>query len=84
MLSKNRHGNPVWSESDKRIRELLTSEQTPEAERDALLAEQIELLKALKTEEDPGWQDQWHPPVETQIVRDVLCLDGLVRMNRRA
>jgi hypothetical protein len=47
----------VWTQSDVRIRQLLADELTPAAERDALLAKQIAKLRALKTEEDPHWQD---------------------------
>lgn len=84
MLNKNRHGNPVWSKSDQVIRRFLESDMTPKTERDALLQEQIRILKTLKTAENPSWQEVQHKPVETQCIRDVLCLDGLVRRNRMA
>jgi hypothetical protein len=84
MAKRNRQGNPVLNAHDLLIREMLSDEHTPDADRDSVLAEQLLLLREAKTRADPHWQEAREPHVETQCIKDVLCLDGLVRMNRRA
>ena len=84
MAKCNRHGNPVYNAHDKLIREMLANEQTSDDERDAVLAEQVRLLREAKTRADPDWQQVQQPAVEIQVVRDVVAFDGMVRKNRRA
>jgi hypothetical protein len=81
--TKSRWGNPVYSEADIDIRQILGNESLPVGMKAALLAEQLEKLHKIKDEADPDWRERQIvrcDPVEVQVVRQGSC-DGMRRVQ---